>query len=205
MFLLTVAAIWTIAALTPGPNFFLIIRCTLTGSRKIAFSAAAGTLTGTLCWGLAGWLGIGSLFMAAPIAYMGLKIAGGVYLLWLGLRLLWQIRRPAGEMTIPASKVRLTPLGAWRLGLATNLANPKSALFVASLFAATMAPGTPWTHGAAAVVVMVTISTIWYAGLVAALSHRTVAGAYQRARRAIDAFAGAIFIGFGLKLALSDR
>ena len=138
MFLLTVAAIWTIAALTPGPNFFLIVRCTLTGSRKIAISAAAGTLTGTLCWGLAGWLGVGSLFMAAPIAYMGLKIAGGIYLLWLGLRLLWQLRQPAGDMTIPASKVRLTPLGAWRLGLATNLANPKSALFVASLFAATM-------------------------------------------------------------------
>ncbi|QND53195.1 LysE family transporter [Phyllobacterium sp. 628] len=205
MFLLTVAAIWTIAALTPGPNFFMVVRCTLTGSRKIAVSAVAGTLTGTLCWGLAGWLGVGSLFMAAPIAYMALKIAGGVYLLWLGLRLLWQVRRPRDEMAVPASKGRLTPMGAWRLGLATNLANPKSALFVASLFAATMAPGTLWTHGAAAVVVMVLISTIWYGGLVFALSHPSVAGAYKRARRTIDAFAGAIFVGFGLKLALSDR
>jgi protein-S-isoprenylcysteine O-methyltransferase Ste14 len=62
-FLLTVAAIWAIAAITPGPNFFFIVRCALTGSRRAAMSAVAGVVTGTLCWGLAGWLGVSALFM----------------------------------------------------------------------------------------------------------------------------------------------
>ena len=204
MFVLTVAAIWIIAVLTPGPNFFLLVNFGLSGPRRAAAFAAAGTITGTVCWGLAGSLGIGALFTAAPVAYITLKIAGGLYLTWLGLKLLWQTRTFA--QTIPvARKSEMSSFSAWRLGLLTNLANPKSALFVASLFAATMTPGTPWMHGVAAAAVMATISTIWYSGLVIALGHPAVARTYQRARCMIDRFAGMIFVGFGLKLALSDR
>ncbi|WP_275540461.1 LysE family translocator [Rhizobium tubonense] len=83
MYLLTVASIWTIAALTPGPNFLLVVRVGLTGPQIVAVAAVAGIITGTFFWGLAGWLGIGSLFTAAPFAYAVAKMAGGVYLLWL--------------------------------------------------------------------------------------------------------------------------
>ncbi len=204
MFILTVAAIWTIAVVTPGPNFFLLVKIVLSGPSRVAAFAAAGTVTGTICWGLAGWLGIGTLLTATPVAYMTLRISGGLYLTWLGLKLLWQMR--TSTRTIHAARrSELSSLAAWRLGLLTNLANPKSALFVASLFAVTMTPGTPWMHGVAAVAVMATISTIWYGGLVVALGHPAVADAFQRVRCLIDGCAGMIFVGFGLKLALSGR
>lgn len=204
MFILTVAAIWTIAVLSPGPNFFLLVKLGLSGPRRVAVFAAAGTVTGTVCWGLAGWLGIGALFTAAPVAYMTLKTAGGLYLIWLGLNLLRQLRAP--DQAVHAhGKSELSSFSAWRLGLVTNLANPKSALFVASLFAAAMTPGTPSSHGIAAVGVMILISAAWYGALVLALSHAAVARAYLRAQRLIDALAGMIFVGFGVKLALSDH
>lgn len=204
MFLLTVAGIWTVAVLTPGPNFFLLLKIGLSGPRQIAAFAAAGTVAGTMCWGLAGWLGIGALFAAAPVVYMTLKVLGGLYLIWLGLKLLKRMWAPLQTIDVaPASE--LSPFGAWRLGFLTNLANPKSALFVASLFASAMTPSTPWLHGAAAVAAMTAISTIWYGGLVMALGHPAVGRAYQRTRRTIDGAAGTIFVGLGLKLALSDR
>ncbi|WP_275540462.1 LysE family translocator [Rhizobium tubonense] len=103
------------------------------------------------------------------------------------------------------NKGALTPMQAWQMGLATNLANPKSALFVASLFAATMSPGERWIHGAAGVAVMMAISAVWYGFLALALSHRSAAQVYQKARRVVDAMAGVIFIGFGAKLAFSQH
>ncbi|KQX52510.1 MULTISPECIES: LysE family transporter [unclassified Ensifer] len=204
MFILTVVGIWIVAVVTPGPNFFLLLKIGLSGPRDTAAFAAAGTIAGTLCWGLAGWLGIGALFAAAPVAYMTLKVAGGLYLVWLGLKLFRQMRAPEQTIDIaPASE--LSPFAAWRRGFLTNLANPKSALFVASLFASAMTPGTPWLHGAAAVAAMTAISTIWYGGLVMALGHPAVGRAYRRTSRRIDSVAGTIFVGFGLTLALSDR
>ena len=85
MYLVTVAGIWAIAVATPGPNFIVVARSALSGSRIAAFAAVAGVTTGTLIWGLAGWLGISALFAAAPTAYIVLKLAGGTYLLFLGL------------------------------------------------------------------------------------------------------------------------
>ena len=202
-FLLSVAAIWGVACITPGPNTLLVIRYCLTAPRRVAIVAASGTITGTLCWGLAGWLGINILFQAAPFAYLALKIGGGLYLLYLGARIFLDLRRSRHAADVETGRMHV-PLGtAYRMGLATNLANPKSALFVASLFAATMPAGTPFLYGTAAIAVMVTLSTIYYTVLVALITHPQVAAAYLRARKKIDIAVGMVFVGFGTKLLLS--
>lgn len=193
------------ACVTPGPNTLLVMRYALTSPRKVAIVAAMGTVTGTLCWGLAGWLGINVLFQAAPWAYLALKIVGGLYLVWLGARILLDLRKARQDDDLDVAKVEV-PLGtAYRMGLATNLANPKSALFVASLFAATMPSGTPFFYGLVAIAVMVCVSTIYYTFLVGLITHRRVAAAYLKARRKIDFGVGLVFVGFGTRLLLSPR
>ena len=205
MFLLSVAMIWAVAAITPGPNTLLIMRYALMASRRVTIVAAMGTITGTVCWGLAGWLGINVLFQAAPFAYLALKVVGGLYLVWLGLRIFWSFRKPAETGGLAAAPREVSLKSAYRMGLATNLANPKSALFVASLFAATMPAGTPWIYGLAAIAVMVAVSTVYYTILIALITHRKVAAAYLRARRKIDLAVGMIFVGFGARLLLSQK
>jgi len=205
VFLMTVAAIWTVAAVTPGANFFVVVRCALTGSRRVIVAAVLGTIAGTLCWGLAGWLGIGILFAAAPTAYLAFKIMGGLYLLWLGLKLLWSVRAPRREDSLDTDHDGLSPARAWRLSLFTNLPNPKSPVFVTSLFAATLPPDAPWTAGAAAVLLMVAISALWYSLVSLALNQGPVLRGYRKARRVIDAVAGTIFAGFGARLLFSER
>lgn len=204
-FLLSVAAIWAVACITPGPNTLLVMRYALTAPRQVAIVAAAGTITGTLCWGFAGWLGINILFQAAPFAYLALKIVGGLYLVWLGCRIFLDVRKARQMADLGAQKVIVPLKTAYRMGLATNLANPKSALFVASLFAATMPAGTPFFYGLAAVAVMVTVSTIYYTCLVGLITHRRVAAAYLKAKKKIDLGVGLVFVGFGTRLLLSSR
>ncbi|MDR6816001.1 threonine/homoserine/homoserine lactone efflux protein [Neorhizobium sp. 2083] len=193
------------ACITPGPNTLLVMRYALTAPRRVPIVAAMGTITGTLCWGLAGWLGINVLFQAAPFAYVALKVVGGLYLVWLGLKIFLDARKSRQSADIAAARVEVPLKTAYRMGLATNLANPKSALFVASLFAATMPAGTPFLYGLAAIAVMVTVSTIYYTFLVALITHRTVAAAYLKAKKRIDLGVGMVFVGFGTKLLMSQR
>ncbi|CDZ26373.1 LysE family translocator [Neorhizobium galegae] len=205
MFLLSVATIWAVACITPGPNTLLVMRYALTAPRRVPILAAMGTITGTLCWGFAGWLGINALFQAAPFAYVVLKIVGGLYLVWLGLKIFLDARKSRQSADIVAARVEVPLKTAYRMGLATNLANPKSALFVASLFAATMPAGTPFLYGLAAIAVMVAVSTVYYTFLVALITHRSVAAAYLKAKKKIDLGVGMIFVGFGTKLLMSQR
>ncbi|CDN46200.1 LysE family translocator [Neorhizobium galegae] len=205
MFLLSVAMIWAVACITPGPNTLLVMRYALTAPRRVPILAAMGTITGTFCWGLAGWLGINVLFQAAPFAYVALKIVGGLYLVWLGLKIFLDAQKSRQSADIAAARIDVPLKTAYRMGLVTNLANPKSALFVASLFAATMPVGTPFLYGLAAIAVMVTVSTIYYSFLVALITHRTVAAAYLKAKKKIDLGVGMVFVGFGTKLLMSQR
>lgn len=197
--------IWGVACITPGPNTLLVIRYCLTAPRKVAIFAALGTITGTLCWGIAGWLGINALFQAAPFAYLALKIAGGLYLIWLGIRVFLDARKARRVADLMPAKTDVPLKAAYRMGLATNLANPKSALFVASLFAVTMPAGTPFIYGVAAIAVMLAVSSLYHICLIGLITHPRVAAGYLKAKRRIDLGVAAVFVGFGTKLLLSQR
>ena len=209
--LTTAALIWAVAAVTPGPNMLVVSHLAVSSGRAAALGAVAGTITGTLLWGSAGWLGISALFAMAPAAYIELKIAGGGYLVWLGLGLLWRTwaRLPgaAPDQMAPPTDAQRPPTAArcYWAGLSTALANPKSAVFVASVFAAALPADYRWTDGAATVAVMVTISTTWYVALALTLSTRRVADGYRALKRIIDTATGVIFAGFGGGLILSSR
>ena len=194
-----VAALWLVAVVTPGPNFLAVLRVSAMHPRRGALSAVAGIGLGTLLWGLAGFFGIHLLFTWQPVLFLALKLLGGLYLLTLGLRLLWSAARGGGEAVGPPA-----PTGgpAFRVGLATSLSNPKSALFVTSLFAATMPAHAPAPLGLAAVALMVAISTGWYSAIACLFTTRRAREARAALRRWIDLAAGAAFTAFGLKFVL---
>lgn len=206
--LLSIAVIWGIAAVTPGPNFFVILRTTAVHARPAALAAVAGVCSGTLLWGLAGFFGISTLFALAPWFYVALKVVGGLYLTYLGLRLIANSfrARPPSPVAKGAAQGAAPPnrWSAWRLGLLTNLANPKTAAFVTSLFATTMPAEPTFALGLAAALVMTGVSLLWYGGVALVFGSAPMTAFYAGAAKAIDRLAGGIFVFFGAKLAL-DR
>lgn len=195
-----IAAIWAVAAVTPGPNFFVTVRTAVARSRGAGLAAAGGIATGTALWGLAGFFGISALFALVPWVYGTMKIVGGLYLAYLGLRLI------AASFAHPGPAARPSPRGssAFRLGLWTNLSNPKTAAFVASLFASTLPADPSLALGAAAAGIMVAVSLAWYGAVAVAFAAPPMTRLYARAGHLVDRIAGGIFILFGAKLAL-DR
>ncbi|WP_395609261.1 LysE family translocator [Pseudomonas sp. B22129] len=197
--LVSLGLLWIVAVVTPGPNFFNIAQLAANGSRRHGVAASAGVATGTVLWGLAGGLGIKSLFTAAPMLYLAFKIIGGCYLIYLGLKLFKRSAPAAGQSLLP-EEPRRSLFSAWRLGLLGNVSNPKSALFVATIFASTMPPSPSPMLLTLAVIVMSTLSFSWYSAVALVFSSQRMASAYSRSRKWLDRFAGGCYVLFGAHL-----
>ena len=201
--LLNVAFVWTIAVITPGPNFFITVQTAIGRSRQSALFVVLGIGTGTVIWALSGFLGITLLFRTAPWAYVSVKLLGGGYLVYLGMKLICS--KPG---KIPGENALLSknmdPLRSYKLGLLTNLTNPKTAAFVTSLFAAVMPADATYSVALISVALMALISIVWYTAVAYVFSLEQFRTVSKRAKVWVDRVAGIIFIGFGIRLAASE-
>ncbi len=198
--LYSVLLIWGLAAVTPGPNFFITIHTAIGTTRRLSFYTVLGIVAGTLVWSVSGYMGISILFKTAPALYIFLKITGGLYLMVVGLNLIFKRKDPVqcDNGTKPHSA-----MSCFRLGLLTNLLNPKTAFFMTGLFAATVSPDPAPQNGAACVLLICAVSAGWYSFVAAVFSYDKAKKAFEAHKRKIERAAGAIFVGYGIKLAIS--
>lgn len=120
--------------LTPGLDTALVLRTAMVEGPRRGMVAGAGITLGVLIWGIAAAAGAGSLAAISPLAYQALRVAGALYVLWLGAQMLWSAaqiwRRKTAAPKVSADAARQPN---WFLrGLTTNLLNPKVGLFYAS-------------------------------------------------------------------------
>lgn len=199
--LLSVAVIWTVAAITPGPNFFITVQTAMAKSRRTALMVAFGITSGTVVWGIAGFMGVSALFVITPLVYTTLKLVGGAYLAYIGIRLFIGSLRSRTAISESSSSRGPGNWSAWRTGFFTILANPKTAAFVVSLFAATLPMEPPAWMGAASVSVMAVVSITWYALASVVFSTNRVSAAYRSCQHWINRVAGGLFVAFGIRVA----
>lgn len=202
--LAAVAVLWALAAVSPGPNFVMTAQIAITRSRRDGLMAVAGIGFGTVIWGFAGCFGIQALFAAAPWLYAGLKLLGAAYLVAMGLRLIWQSLGKGCQSEAPGGTVVPRRRSAFVLGIVTTIANPRSAVSVASIFATTMPAQPSLALSLMVIAVMVAVSVAWYTTVALLFTLGGLAGAYRRARHWVDRITGACFVAFGARLAL-DR
>jgi len=126
--LLAVASV--LLVLTPGPNLVYLLSRTLCQGRAAGVVSLLGTATGFVFHILAAALGLTAVFLAVPIAYDVLRLAGAGYLLWLA----WVAVRADGGLLAPRQLPVDPPGRLYRIGLLTSVLNPKIALFYVALF-----------------------------------------------------------------------
>lgn len=204
--LLAVAAVWLVAVITPGPNALYFTAVALSSSTRATVAAGAGVVIGTLLWGFAGLLGLMWLLDRFPTVALALKLAGAAYLAWIGIGLLRKaLSGPAGGGE--ATHARLPPIGARRAfvtALLTNLGNPKTLVFVSSLFAVSRLAEQPPLTGVSGVALMAAMSILYYTGLGTLLRRTARSGALDRtpAGRIVQGAVAVMMIAFGGKLAV---
>jgi threonine/homoserine/homoserine lactone efflux protein len=125
------AAACMVLTATPGPDMLLIASRSISQGRAAGFLTYAGIALGTYCHALAAALGLSQLFVAVPMAYEVIRWAGCAYLMYLA----WRTIRTEGTRFSPTTALkRFSMKRILGEGLATNLLNPKMALFVLALF-----------------------------------------------------------------------
>jgi len=202
--LLSVISIWSIAVITPGPNFFITAQTTVKHSRLAGMFVVLGTCTGTIIWSVAGYFGVAYLFMVAPWIYITLKVAGGSYLIYLGIKLIISSYKTSAKQDDPQENSQ-SPFLNWWNGLITNLSNPKTAMFITSLFASALPKEPTILMGMLIVTLMVVISLIWYSFIVFIFSSKKFSEYFNRMQKWIEGFAGIVFLAFGAKLLFDNK
>ena len=120
-----------VLVLTPGPNMVYCVSRALSQGRSAGLLSLAGVLLGFVAHLLAATLGLTALLAAVPFAFDTLRIAGAAYLAWLA----WDALRPGGRSPfVPRALPEHPPGKLFRMGLLTNLLNPKVAIFYLSFF-----------------------------------------------------------------------
>jgi threonine/homoserine/homoserine lactone efflux protein len=188
-----------IGAISPGPSFVLVARTAIAASRRDGLAAAVGMGVGGVILGSLALLGLRTLLAQAAWLYLGLKAIGGLYLIYLGLRL-W---RGAGEPIAGADEgepAAARPGKSFGLGLATQLSNPKTAVVYASIFAALLPAQPPGWMWAALPPLIFVVEAGWYAVVALLFSSARPRAAYLRSKRWVDRLAGSVLGVLGVRL-----
>jgi threonine/homoserine/homoserine lactone efflux protein len=188
-----------IGAMSPGPSFVLVSRIAISRSRKAGFAAALGMGVGGVTFATLALLGLNALLMQVSWLYALLRIAGGLYLIYLGIRI-WRGATEGLAIEAPSAPATTSVTRNILFGLVTQLSNPKTAIFYGSIFAALL-PSSPddWLLLALPPVVFA-VEAGWYAVVALAFSSSRPRALYLRSKAWIDRAAGAVMGALGLRL-----
>lgn len=184
----------------------MVLRSAISQGPRHAVATGLGINTGAFAWGAAAAVGISALLTASETAYTALKLAGAVYMLWLGSSLLWKSFRrshapvPVDGVPVPAGE-RLST--AWAKGLGTNLLNPKVGVFYIAMIPQFMPAGvSPLLMGLALAGIHVLLSCVWFGLIISAAHLARRALQAPRSVKITDRLTGLALLGFGTSLAV---
>jgi RhtB (resistance to homoserine/threonine) family protein len=192
--------------LIPGPDTAIVTKHALLGGRRGGTFAAIGVSTGLAIWTLAAAVGLAAVLRASEVAFLALKIAGAIYLIWMGIQLLRNPPVAPPAETDDGVRTRSVTRRAARQGLLSDLSNPKVAVFFTS-FLPQFVHGD--SHGFASLLVMGTIfcvlTLLWLLFYGMLVGHGSAMLRRPAVRRALDRFTGVVLIGFGISLVFERR
>ena len=196
---LAVAFLHLMVAISPGPAVLMSARTGVVEGLRTGFFLACGIGIGGVVWAMAALFGLNLVFQAAPALLYTLKIVGGLYLLYMAWGM-WKSADQPLDMTETGRPPR-TAASAFRLGLITQLANPKPAVLFSAIFVGTVPPHTPaWVYAALLLVVFLN-ETIWNTLVARIFSFNRSKAAYISLKSVIDRCFGGMLAILGLKIA----
>ncbi|WP_321836999.1 LysE family translocator [Pseudomonas kulmbachensis] len=199
---IAVITITILACVSPGPDFAMVSRNGLLLSRRAGVLTAVGIGTGVLvhvCYTL---LGLGLVLQQTPWLFNALKLAGAAYLVYLGIKMLRS--RPVIE-ELDAPLTAMSDLAALRTGFLTNALNPKTSIFIVSLFIGVVRPDTSLTVQIAYGVFIAGAHAVWFSLVALCFSAGIVREKLVASRQWINRIFGGLLVSFGILLTIAQR
>ncbi|MCF7865683.1 MAG: LysE family transporter [Candidatus Pacebacteria bacterium] len=210
--LLTVAGIHALAVISPGPDFVLISKLSLSYSRKIGFMGAIGIALGIGLHVTYSILGIGTLIASSVLLFNTIKILGALYLIYIGLMSFRKAKdsKPKSISITELSneiqnKEKMNSWKAMKSGFLTNALNPKATLFILAVFTQVINPSTPTFIQIGYGLEMVLATTLWFSIVSFFLSTDLVSRKMKSIKGVIEKITGVVLTALGLKILLSAK
>lgn len=189
------------AAMTPGPAVLMSARIGLREGLATGTALSMGIGAGAVFWAVTALFGLSILFDYAPALLIGLKLLGAAYLLWLAYKMWAHASEPleeAGEIASPRSK-----FGAFKLGVLTQLSNPKGPIFFGAVFAGTVPETAPlWTLCLLLILIFIG-EVVWNVVVVRIFSFEKTRRGYTNLKSLFDRIFGAALGALGAKIAIT--
>jgi len=202
---LTVVFIHLLAVASPGPDFAIVVKQSVTQPRPIVLWTVLGVALGILVHVAYSLLGIGFIISQSIVLFTTIKLIGAAYLLLIGWKALTAKK---SHQSLTSGDAPRRPMSAWKavkVGFLCNALNPKATLFFLALFTQVISPTTPIAVQLFYGLYMSFATFVWFSMLGSVLTMQII-------RRHIDAFhlwaeraMGAVLIIMGLKVALATR
>ncbi|ELY7391300.1 LysE family transporter [Cronobacter universalis] len=199
---LFVATIAALGMLSPGPDFFLVIKNAARYPRSAAMMTAAGVIAGVVTHMTYCVAGIAVVITTTPWLFGALKYVGAAYLVWLGINAL--LARSTTSLALDGVAQESTSLKkAFIQGYLCNLLNPKATLFFLAMFTQVLNVNSGlmeklWYAG-----IIVALTLVWWPLLVLLIQSQPVRRGLTKAQKVIDKLLGGMLLALGIKVALS--
>lgn len=198
----TLMAVFGLAAVTPGPDFAMVVRQSVAQGRRAGILTSLGVGSAILFHAAYTVAGLGLVVAHSLLAFNILKWAGAAYLIYVGVRT-WRAPPPdLDDMVLREPRPSVSgDLGSFALGFLTNALNPKAVLFFLSIFTTLVSPHTPLVLQAGYGVAMGALLAVWFCLVALFFTGGAVRVVLARLGRAFNRLTGGALILMGLRLA----
>lgn len=201
---LLVAGAHLAAVASPGPDFALVLRQSVTHGRRTGCLTSLGVGAGILLHVSYSLLGIGVLLRSSTLWFDVVKYAGAAYLVWIALGALRARPRPPGAEVAKAAAAPPTGRGAFVTGFVVNALNPKAALFFIGLFLTAISPATPKLVQAGYGLWMAVATAAWFCLVATLFTRPAVREKFLRIGHWFDRLMGLLLLALAARLALAS-
>jgi threonine/homoserine/homoserine lactone efflux protein len=190
-----------IGAMSPGPSFVIVARNSIGLSRRDGLTTALGMGVGGVFFSGIALLGLYTLLAAVTWLYVSLKVAGGLYLIYLASKIWRNAPAPlALNQAQDGVNANSNPRKSFWIGLSTQLSNPKTSIYYGSIFAALLPQHPPlWCYFALPPAIFA-IEAGWYTVVALCFSSSRPRELYLRAKTWVDRVAASAITALGLRL-----
>ena len=199
--IIAVALFTLLAVISPGADFAMVTRSSYAQGRKAGLAAAVGIALGVQVHVLYTVLGIAVIISQSPTLFLGMKVLGAGYLVYLGYQSLTNTRRISLDGVAASSAASVTQ--ALRTGFLTNALNPKTMLFVISAFTQVVQPCSSLALDFAYGAFMSVAHWLWFSLVAVFFSSTALRKAMIERQGLVDRVIGLALIGLGLAVAVT--
>lgn len=198
---LILVGVFSIAVISPGPDFVIAVRTSVLYSRRAGILTAIGFAAGVAihvayCLG-----GIALIISQSIVLFSILKYIGAAYLFYVGVKALRSKGFSGPE--IEGERAQMSDFAAFRSGFITNLFNPKATMFFLALFTQIMDPHISFGVQVLYGVTCMVMTALWFSIVAVVLTTPAIRARFLRASGWIDRICGALLIALGVKLVLT--